>query len=59
MTSLHLQSILNESNTECPVLNMSAAIAYYRKMVNNEELGKSIEFMYMRVGPAIDRMPPD
>ena len=46
--SLYLQSILNESNTECPVLNMSAAIAYYRKMVSNEELGKSIEFIYMR-----------
>ena len=27
---------------------MASAIAYYRKLVNNEELGKSIEFVYMR-----------
>lgn len=46
--SLYLQDILNKSKTECPVLNMASAIAYYRKLVNNEELGKSIEFVYMR-----------
>ena len=46
--SLYLQDVLNKSKTECPVLNMATAIAYYRKLVNNEELGKSIEFIYMR-----------
>ena len=48
MVSLYLMEILGASQSPSPVLNMAAAIVFFRKAMNGEEMGLSVEVHIMR-----------